>query len=106
VYPPPPRVQQLEAENAALKAELERAAMRVSVAERTIRQRAGQELALRESILSVRREVRWFCAAWNVLLILLCRPNEPCQRQLLLSGALALQASRLLALKPSFSLQV
>lgn len=57
VYPPPPRVQQLEVENAALKAELEKMVMKATLAERTLRQRAGQELALRESILSVRREV-------------------------------------------------
>jgi hypothetical protein len=57
-YPPPPRVQQLEAENAALKADLERAIMRATTAERMLKQRAGQEHALRESILSVRREVR------------------------------------------------
>ncbi|KAF8610702.1 hypothetical protein BDV93DRAFT_23771 [Ceratobasidium sp. AG-I] len=58
VYPPPPRVQQLEVENAALKAELEKTVMRATLAERTLRQRAGQELALRESILSVRREAQ------------------------------------------------
>ncbi|KAG9102977.1 hypothetical protein FRC06_000626 [Ceratobasidium sp. 370] len=58
VYPPPPRVQQLEAENAALRAELERATLRATITERTLRQRAGQELALRESILSVRREAQ------------------------------------------------
>ncbi|KAL5636173.1 hypothetical protein ACGC1H_004851 [Rhizoctonia solani] len=57
-YPPPPRIQQLETENAALKAELEQAIIRASAAERTLRQRAGQELALRESILSVRREAQ------------------------------------------------
>ncbi|GAB1517155.1 hypothetical protein RhiTH_000199 [Rhizoctonia solani] len=57
-YPPPPRIQQLETENAALKSELERAVMRANTAERTLRQRAGQELALRESILSVRREAQ------------------------------------------------
>ncbi|QRW15280.1 ERM domain-containing protein [Ceratobasidium sp. AG-Ba] len=57
-YPPPPRIQQLEAENAALKADLERAVTRATTAERTLRQRAGQELALRESILSVRREAQ------------------------------------------------
>lgn len=57
-YPPPPRVQQLEAENATLKTDLERAIMRATTAERMLRQRAGQEHALRESILSVRREVR------------------------------------------------
>ncbi|CEL52474.1 hypothetical protein RSOLAG1IB_01015 [Rhizoctonia solani AG-1 IB] len=57
-YPPPPRIQQLETENAALKAELERTIARASTAERTLRQRAGQELALRESILSVRREAQ------------------------------------------------
>ncbi|KAJ1310466.1 hypothetical protein OPQ81_007199 [Rhizoctonia solani] len=57
-YPPPPRIQQLETENAALKVDLERAIMRANTAERTLRQRAGQELALRESILSVRREAQ------------------------------------------------
>ncbi|CAE6524728.1 unnamed protein product [Rhizoctonia solani] len=57
-YPPPPRIQQLETENAVLKADLERAIMRANTAERTLRQRAGQELALRESILSVRREAQ------------------------------------------------
>ncbi|KAH7340198.1 hypothetical protein B0J17DRAFT_650315 [Rhizoctonia solani] len=57
-YPPPPRIQQLETENAALKTDLERAIMRANTAERTLRQRAGQELALRESILSVRREAQ------------------------------------------------
>lgn len=65
VYPPPPRVQQLEVENAALKAELEKTVMRVTLAERTLRQRAGQELALRESILSVRREVCSFIPAFS-----------------------------------------
>ncbi|CUA72212.1 hypothetical protein RSOLAG22IIIB_00875 [Rhizoctonia solani] len=57
-YPPPPRVQQLETENAVLRADLEQAIMRANKAELTLRQRAGQELALRESILSVRREAQ------------------------------------------------
>jgi hypothetical protein len=52
-----PSIKKLQAENAALKAELQMTKTRLANAERVIRNRQDQEKQLRDSILMVRREV-------------------------------------------------
>jgi len=56
--PASPSMKKLQAENAALKAELQLTKTRLANAEQVIRNRQEQERQLRDSILMVRREVR------------------------------------------------